>query len=693
MAVHQLLPSFGPADLVFDFALELRRFVRRSGVDGEVLAETASTGVARPLKELDPRAGDWVLYHQLRASKASNLLLHTPARRALLAHPLKDLSDRAAHAERAALAGHVELALAFDVKTVEELRSLGYAQVERVAPFVDLDRYQVSARPRGLTVVTLGASDAERGKTSARIQEEDALRAELLRLDPRSKVVALPATGRIPLLQRAAVCVCFAEQPFSPLELLEVMALEVPVLAFAVPSAEAALGDAGVRFSQKHYAILAELCRELGTAGPLREKVIEGQNQRLQQLAPWPRWGELLELERPQRPRPRTRRKLGLVVQRYGEAVTGGAEKHARMVAEHLAPHVDVTVLTTCALDHFTWANVLPAGEEETALGVRVRRFATAQPRQMRPFNALSRQLFNRATRRAEEERWTFEQGPYAPGLRRHIVDAQGDYDAFLFFTYLYSTTVDVLPLVANRSLLVPTAHDEPPLAFEVYRDVFQTPHALICNTPEEVALIEGRFPNTARPRVVGVGVDAPTPQPERFARTFGVHRPYLLYVGRLEAGKGIPEALELHQQLFASTPDAPDFLLAGSGELQPKGRGVRALGRISEEEKWDAMAGAAAVVVPSRYESLSLLALEAFAVGTPVIANEASDVLKGQVQRSQGGATYSDEESFAEAVQRVREQRSTLSKNAKAFARKHRWPVVVDAYLEEIERIVKERR
>jgi hypothetical protein len=48
--------------------------------------------------------------------------------------------------------------------------------------------------------------------------------------------------------------------------------------------------------------------------------------------------------------------KVALVVQRYGPEVHGGAETLARRMAELLAEHVELEVLTTCAIDYLTWS-------------------------------------------------------------------------------------------------------------------------------------------------------------------------------------------------------------------------------------------------------------------------------------------------------------------------------------------------
>jgi glycosyltransferase involved in cell wall biosynthesis len=206
-----------------------------------------------------------------------------------------------------------------------------------------------------------------------------------------------------------------------------------------------------------------------------------------------------------------------------------------------------------------------------------------------------------------------------------------------------------------------------------------------LCNTPEEAGLIAHRFPNAARARIVGVGVD-PVPLSKK-APWRPVPGPYLLYVGRLEAGKGLKELLELHRNLGDG---GPTLVLAGSGELRTNAPNVVRVGRISEQQKYDALRQADAAVVPSRYESLSLLALEAFASGTPVIGNAESEVVSGHLERSGAGFAFSDGKGYVDAVRRVQADRKALSKKARAYARRFRWPKVVEAYLEEIERIRK---
>ena len=426
--------------------------------------------------------------------------------------------------------------------------------------------------------------------------------------------------------------------------LVEAMAADLPVLAFGAAAVPETMGGRGIVFDEKHFAALAEVVQWVTTDTAMREKLRRrsARARRRALLRRHPRRaGDVPAPARRGSAAPaRDKPKLAIVVQRYGEELTGGAEAHARQVAQHLAPHAKVEVLTTCAADHLTWANELPAGRARDG-ALTVHRFPVRRPRRMREFNRLSDAVFgSRRTSSPRRTGWR-SRGRSRPGCSRPSPPARPS-----------STRSSSSPTSTRRprgacrwwrgkALVVPTAHDEPPLRSTRSSDVFTTPRALLCNTPEEVALIERRFPRATRRRVVGVGIEPQPAKPQRFRDTFGITGPYLLYLGRMEAGKGVVELVRRHQALVSAFHDAPALVLAGAGDVKPQGTRVICVGRIDEQAKWDALAGALAVVVPSRYESLSLLTLEAFAVGTPVIGNAASEVVVGQLKRSGGGVSF----------------------------------------------------
>src|SRR2546427_13141564 len=108
--------------------------------------------------------------------------------------------------------------------------------------------------------------------------------------------------------------------------------------------------------------------------------------------------------------------KLAVVVQRYGAEINGGAELHARYIAEHLAPHAEVRVLTTCARDYLTWRNELPAGTD-TVNGITVERFPVEHERDEADFGLHSDHVFSRRHSPNEALEWLDSEGPASPEL------------------------------------------------------------------------------------------------------------------------------------------------------------------------------------------------------------------------------------------------------------------------------------
>lgn len=382
-----------------------------------------------------------------------------------------------------------------------------------------------------------------------------------------------------------------------------------------------------------------------------------------------------------------SRRRVAFVVQRYGPDVTGGSESLARAVAERLAPEFRITVFTTCARDYVTWRNELPEGLQRTG-GVEVARFRTEEERDLGAFNALSESLYGRAHTEEEELIWLKRQGPYVPRLLEQLEACKDRFEAIVFFTYLYFPTYWGLKAAPERSILVPTAHDEPPLRFGIYESVFEAPRALaFCSAPEE-ELVRSRFRLRGGPTAVaGIGVATPeATDVEGFRIRHDVRGPYVLYAGRIDAGKGCAEMVELYDRYRRDCRGAAELLLIGKLAMsEPRVPGVRYLGYLPEAEKLAAMAGARAVLCPSPYESLSIVLLEGLSLGAPALASARSAVLRDHCVRSNAGLYYSGADEFVEALDLlVREPglQRALGENGRRYVREnYRWEVVLGKY------------
>jgi glycosyltransferase involved in cell wall biosynthesis len=386
-----------------------------------------------------------------------------------------------------------------------------------------------------------------------------------------------------------------------------------------------------------------------------------------------------------------TRPDVAFVVQRYGPDVTGGSEALTRAVAERLTDSHRITVFTTCARDYVTWRNELQEGREERD-GVIVRRFPVEEERDLDAFNAFSDTLYDRPHTAEDEAEWLRRQGPFVPRLVDALREEAHRFAAVVFFTYLYYPTCRGLAVASKRSILVPTAHDEPPLRLGLYREVFALPRAFVFLTPAEERLVRGRFDLGTKPALVaGMGVDVPPgPDVAGFRTRHGLARPYVLYAGRIDAGKGCAEMLAFFERYRQSHGGAApaDLVLIGRMALPEVGcTGVRYLGYLSEEEKAAAIAGADAVVCPSPYESLSIVLLEGMALGVPGLVNARSEVLKEHCLRSNGGLFYEDADEFVEALDLLAGDealREALGANGQSYVTEnYRWEVVLERWKE----------
>ena len=369
------------------------------------------------------------------------------------------------------------------------------------------------------------------------------------------------------------------------------------------------------------------------------------------------------------------KRRVLVVVQRYGEEVVGGSEQHARLAARRLALRHEVEVATTTALDYWTWAPHYPAAM--TAVdGIPVHRFAVESGRAS-DFKDVERHVLFERHDAADEDDWLARQGPHSPALLEFLHRSGGEYDAVLFWTYIYEPAARGLPLVPERAGLVSTAHDELPLRLLPYRGLFQLPRAIGYLTPEERALVQRTFRNEQVPDVVlGIGLEPPRPgDADAFRRTRRLAGSLVLYLGQVSEGKACDELFAMWAA-FRDRPNAPAATLVLCGTVRmdvPARADIAALGRVSDEEKAGALAAADALVLPSRLESLGIVLLEAWQHGTPVLVNAANAVTAGQVRRAAGGTLYATPEEFAarlEALLGDRDAARELGAHGRAWVR-----------------------
>jgi len=188
---------------------------------------------------------------------------------------------------------------------------------------------------------------------------------------------------------------------------------------------------------------------------------------------------------------------------------------------------------------------------------------------------------------------------------------------------------------------------------------------------------------------VVGVGSAVPTSMDAgRFRRKHGIGDRFALYLGRIDENKGCRELFTYFRRYREETGSALKLVLVGKPVLPvPQDRGILHLGFLPDQEKWDALAAAELLIMPSRYESLSMVTLEAWWAGRPVLANGRCDVLRGQCQRSDAGLYYANYDEFGAALGLLDSDESlrrALGRNGRRYFDAHyAWDVVERKYMD----------
>lgn len=382
------------------------------------------------------------------------------------------------------------------------------------------------------------------------------------------------------------------------------------------------------------------------------------------------------------------KKKLAIINQRYGLEVNGGSELYSRQIAERLCKRYDVEVLTSCSLDYVTWSNHYKPGVEEIN-EVKVRRFPTEHERTPRIFSALDLEMHQNPNVAPQQAyKWMDEMGPYCPKLIDYVKTHGEEYDVFIVVTYLYYTAVRSLPVVGEKAIFIPTAHQEPYIHFKMYEEVFEAPKAYVFLTDEEKDLVHAKFPSVAEKPydIMGVGVDVPEViDAKAFKEKYKLDN-YIIYVGRIDQGKDCPRMFDYFIEYKKRNPGDLKLVLMGKAVVEvPQHPDIISLGFVSEEDKFNGIKGAKALILPSKFESLSISVLEAMTLSVPVVVNGRCDVLKGHCVKSNGGLYYMKYFEFEGCLNYLlshEEEYQLMCKNAKTYIENYfEWDVIMDKF------------
>ncbi len=354
-------------------------------------------------------------------------------------------------------------------------------------------------------------------------------------------------------------------------------------------------------------------------------------------------------------------KKILFVLSRYGFEVNGGMEVHARMIAESLANDFkqDVTVLTTKALDHNTYDNYFE-NETENINGVKVIRKEVEKIRKGKiqyaylPSILLRLALFHKFF----EKHWINNEGPYSTSLETWYIRHKDEYDSVVFFKYFSWTTYRCIRYPHQNKILVPLVHDDPIIRLRVGGEVLNYADHILWNSQTSRQIAEKHhLIECESQEIVGIwptNRNVDNLNKEKLLKKYGLlGLDYILFVGRIESGKGADILFDYFQKFKKNHPmDALKLVLVGRENMEiPKHVDIVHLGFLDDVERDSFMQFAKAMVIPSKFESLSMVLLESLNMNVPCIVNGNTGVLAEHAEKSNGVFAFKTYDEFEYAI------------------------------------------
>ena len=353
--------------------------------------------------------------------------------------------------------------------------------------------------------------------------------------------------------------------------------------------------------------------------------------------------------------------KIALVIPWYHEGIAGGAEAQCRDIARLLLrTGADVEILTTCIRDHLSDWNVnhFPAGEASEG-GLKVVRFPADRTDRSR-FDTINAKYMAMAGAEkyrlpAEDEDFFFQSMAPSSALLRYVEEKREGYDFIIFLPYLFATSVYGPAAAGEKSLLIPCLHDEGYASSRPVARSFARTGGIIFNTRAEQRLAASLFPlGDTRQAVVGDSIEtaACRGDAELFRRRFAVQDPFILCLGRKDATKRTDLLVRYFLAFKRLRPSPLKLLLAGPGKIRTyRSKDIADLGYLDEEGKYGALAACSLLCNPSLNESFSIVLLEAWANGRPVLAAGGCPPTRELCAASGGGLWFDSFADFTAAL------------------------------------------
>ena len=386
-------------------------------------------------------------------------------------------------------------------------------------------------------------------------------------------------------------------------------------------------------------------------------------------------------------------KKIGFVIPWYAENIPGGAEMETREVTKHLkAAGLDVEILTTCVKEFGSdWnKNFYPEGEE-IVHNVPVKRFKVRK-RDTRAFAAVNTKLMNGTVPTAEEQQIFVDEMVNSPDLYKYIKKHSREYTAFVYIPYMFGTTYFGVKTCPEKAVLIPCFHDEAYVYMDVFRSLYSKAAGMIFNARPEYELTKRLYDiENMQTVVMGIGMDTDlTSDAAAFRKKFGISEPFIIYAGRKDAGKNVHTLVKYFSEYRKRRVTDLKLVLIGGGEMQIPADvrdHVIDLGFVDRQDKYDAIAASEFLCQPSKNESFSLVIMESWLCGRPVLVHEKCAVTANFAREAEGGLYFNDYFEFEGCTDFFLSKKDTaaqMGRNGCAYVKKNfDWDIIVDKYKE----------
>ena len=381
-------------------------------------------------------------------------------------------------------------------------------------------------------------------------------------------------------------------------------------------------------------------------------------------------------------------KKLAFVIPWYGKDIPGGAENALRGITTHLhKAGVELEILTTCVKEFSSDWNVdyYPEGME-LVYDIPVRRFKVRQ-RNVPLFDSINLKLIQQNMPEPEEEEIFMEEMVNSPALYEYIRSHEEEYSWFVYIPYMFGTTYYGIQACPEKAVMIPCFHDESYVYMDVFKRVFPMVRGFLYHSAEEMKLANRVYDlSGAKQLVLGDGIDTDwNGDANEFRKKFCIKDPFILYAGRKDTGKQVHVLLQYFEQYKKKNNTSLKLVLIGGGEIAiPEGvrENVIDLGFVEQQDKYNAYAAAEALCQPSLFESFSIVIMESWIAGRPVLVNKKCTVTDYFVQETKGGFSFDDYHDFETAVNIIlenKEEAERMGERGRQYVLEHfEWNAIV---------------